>query len=239
MTETTSERAAIHRALGEEHRLRLVDCLIGSDRTPGELADMTRMSSNLLAFHLRRLEEAGIVERRRSEGDSRRRYVHLRTERLDRTLPDERTPRPQRILFVCTHNSARSQFAEAIWRLGGEGEAWSAGTSPVNQVHPLAVDSARSYGVDLSRMRPKGYEAVPLSVDLVVSVCDRAFEAKIPVTGRRVHWSVPDPIRGGRQAFESAFAEIAERVARLRGRALGADTTQQREEQDELRHPPS
>ncbi len=239
MTETTSERAAIHRALGEEHRLRLVDCLIGSDRTPGELAAMTKLSSNLLAFHLGRLEEAGIVERRRSEGDSRRRYIHLRTERLEKALPGHTVTPPQRVLFVCTHNSARSQFAEAIWRLGGDGEAWSAGTTPSEQVHPQAVDTARSYGVDLSRMRPKGYEEVPGSVDLVVSVCDRAFEAKIPVTGRRVHWSVPDPIRGGRQAFESAFAEIAERVAQLRGRALGPDITQQREEQDEPRHPPS
>ena len=213
------ERAAVHRALGDENRLRLVECLIHSDRTPGELAMQTGLASNLLAFHLRILEEVGIVERRQSEGDARRRYVHLRTGKLDVGSSPHTVGRQERILFVCTHNSARSQFAEAMWRRENGCEAWSAGTSPAKRVHPRAVDAARSHGIDLSRMRPKGYDAVPGSVDLVVSVCDRAFESEIAVAGARMHWSVPDPILGGPQAFESAFEEIADRVGRLRGRA--------------------
>ena len=208
----------MHRALGEEHRLELVDCLLDSDRTPGELAVMTGLSSNLLAFHLRGLEEAGIVERHRSEGDSRRRYVRLRPEALEMAWPSRPMTTPQRVLFVCTHNSARSQFAEGLWGRGGGGETWSAGTRPAKRVHPRAVAAARSYGVDLSGARPKGYDDVPDSVDLVVSVCDRAFETDIAVAGPRMHWSVPDPIRGGDRAFEAAFLEIARRVDRLRSR---------------------
>lgn len=210
-----AERAARHRALGEEHRLDLVDCLLDSDRTPGELAAMTGLPTNLLAFHLRGLEDAGIVERHRSEGDSRRRYVRLRAEALEMAWPPRPDTPPERILFVCTHNSARSQFAEALWSRGEGGEAWSAGTSPAERVHPRAVAAARAYGVDLSGAHPKGYDEVPESVDLVVSVCDRAFESDIAVAGTTVHWSVPDPIRGGDRAFEAAFVEIAQRVDRL------------------------
>lgn len=215
----TAERAAWHRALGDEHRLELIDCLLDSDRTPGELAAVTGLPTNLLAFHLRGLEEAGIVERHRSEGDARRRYVRLRAGALEMAWPPPVAP-PERILFVCTHNSARSQFAEALWSRGGRSEAWSAGTTPAERVHPRAVATARTYGVDLSGARPKGYAEVPDSVDLVVSVCDRAFEAEIAVAGARMHWSVPDPIGGGDRAFEAAFVEIAQRVERLRSRTI-------------------
>ncbi|MGH8912168.1 MAG: helix-turn-helix domain-containing protein [Acidimicrobiia bacterium] len=217
LSDWVTERAAVHRALGDENRLRLVESLILSDRTPGELATQTGLASNLLAFHLRILEEVGIVDRRQSEGDSRRRYVHLRTDKLDMGSSPQTVGRPERILFVCTHNSARSQFAEAVWRRENGCEAWSAGTTPAKRVHPRAVDAARAHGIDLSPMRPKGYDAVPGSVDLVISVCDRAFESEIAVAGARMHWSVPDPIHGGPQAFESAFDEIADRVGRLRG----------------------
>ena len=214
----TAERAALHRALGEEHRLELVDCLLDSDRTPGELAALTGLPSNLLAFHLRGLEDAGIVERHRSEGDARRRYVRLRTEALEMAWPTRPMTPPERVLFVCTHNSARSQFAEALWGRVGGSATWSAGTTPAERVHPRAVAAARMYGVDLSGVRPKGYDEVPDSVDLLVSVCDRAFESEVAVAGPRMHWSVPDPIRGGDRAFEAAFREIAHRVDRLRSR---------------------
>ncbi|MFP3913250.1 MAG: helix-turn-helix domain-containing protein [Actinomycetota bacterium] len=213
------ERAALHRALADEHRVRLVDSLIHWDRTPGELCEITGLSSNLLAFHLGILEEAGIVDRRRSEGDARRRYVRLRPEKLARVQAGvEASPLPSTVVFLCSHNSARSQFAEALWEAGG-GTAWSAGTSPARRVHPGALAPARVYGVDLSDRRPKGYEAVPEAADLVVTVCDRALESGVPLRGARMHWSIPDPVDGGPEAFRSAFADIASRVDRLRSRA--------------------
>lgn len=217
---TVSERAAVHRALGDEHRVRLVDCLDGSDRTPGELCELTGLSSNLLAFHLGILEEAAIVERHRSEGDGRRRYVRLRHEKLAGIGPvGGEAPRPTTLVFVCSHNSARSQFAEAMWKAAGGGEVWSAGTDPAERVHPGAVAASRLYGVDLSGMRPKGYEAVPETADLIVTVCDRALELGVPLVGARLHWSIPDPVGRGPGAFESVFADIASRVEWLRSRA--------------------
>lgn len=216
---SVSDRAAVHRALGDEHRLRLLDYLEGSDRTPGELCELTGLSSNLLAFHLGILEDAGVVERRRSEGDARRRYVRLRREKLAGIwLPGGEVRPPATVVFVCSHNSARSQFAEAVWRAGG-GEVWSAGTDPAERVHPGAVAASRRYGVDLSGMRPKGFEAVPETADLIVTVCDRALESGVPLVGTRLHWSIPDPVGRGPRAFESAFADIASRVDWLRSRA--------------------
>lgn len=210
-----SERAAVHRALGDEHRLGIVDWLLVSDRSPGELGELTDLPSNLLAFHLRILEEAGVVERRRSEGDSRRRYVHLRSDVLEMAGAGSGLIRGRPVVFVCTHNSARSQFAEALWRSKGGGQVWSAGADPSPCVHPQAVAAGHDYGVELSDQSPKGYDAVPEVAGLVVSVCDRAFEAGVPIRGHRVHWSVPDPVGGGNEAFHSSFADIAERVDRL------------------------
>lgn len=217
---SVSERAAVHRALGDEHRLRLLDCLDGSDRTPGELGELTGLSSNLLAFHLGILEDAGMVERRRSEGDARRRYVRLRRKRLAGIrLVGGEALRTDTVVFVCSHNSARSQFAEAVWKAAGGGEVWSAGTDPAERVHPDAVVASRRYGVDLSGMRPKGYEAVPETADLIVTVCDRALESGVPLVGARLHWSIPDPVGREPGAFESAFVDIASRIDWLRTRA--------------------
>ncbi|MGH8871700.1 MAG: helix-turn-helix domain-containing protein [Acidimicrobiia bacterium] len=214
-----AQRAAVHHALADENRIRLVDCLDGSDRTPGQLGRLTGLSSNLLAFHLGVLEEAGLVERGRSEGDSRRRYVHLRSERLAALGLHTPAPPLGRVVFVCSHNSARSQFAEALWRASGGVDAWSAGTQPAERVHPGAIATARRYGVDLSGADPKGFEAVPEAADLIVTVCDRAFESGVPLIGTIIHWSIPDPVGGGPDSFDRAFADIAIRVDRLRSRA--------------------
>jgi protein-tyrosine-phosphatase len=129
---------------------------------------------------------------------------------------------PGLVLFVCTHNSARSQFAAALWRLRTGHDAESAGTEPADRVHPLAMSVAADFDIDLTDARPKGYEAVARTPDLVVSVCDRAHEAGLPFSAPSLHWSVPDPVRPGKvEAFRSAFAELTERVDRLAASAAG------------------
>lgn len=206
--------AGVHRALGDPHRLVVVEALGLSDRTPAELGEITGLPTNLLAFHLRVLSEAGVVERRRSAGDRRRRYVVLRPESLGvtRAVPAPQVLQP---LFVCTRNSARSQLAAAIWRSTTGRPATSAGRDPAARVHPLAVAVAADAGLDLSAARPVGYDAVTGEPDLVVSVCDRAREAPIPFPCPQVHWAVADPVGGGRDAFAAAFTEIAQRVRHL------------------------
>jgi protein-tyrosine-phosphatase len=185
------------------------------DRTPRELGELVGAPTNLLAHHLRVLEHVGLIERRASAGDGRRRYVVLRPEPLAGLLPAARLPAGT-VLFVCTHNSARSQVAAALWRDRTGDAAESAGTNPAPEVHPAAVQAARRMGLDLADARPKGYDAVEVRPALVVSVCDRAHEGAIPFEAPVLHWSVPDPVADGRRAaFAAAFTEIERRVERL------------------------
>ena len=173
------ERARRHAALGDDRRLFIVDQLAVGDRTVAELSELVGMRGNLLAHHLDVLEDAGLIERRPSEGDHRRRYVSLRWEELPQPL-ELPAAVLGRVAFVCTHNSARSQFAAALWEQRTGTPASSAGTEPVAQVHPKAVRVACEFDVDLSRATPSGYESLPTDIDMLVSVCDRANEASLP-----------------------------------------------------------
>jgi DNA-binding transcriptional ArsR family regulator len=111
---SVESRARLHAALGEAARLTIVDTLLLGDASPGELARALRMPTNLLAHHLQVLRDAGLIVSSRSEGDGRRVYLQLVPGVLDR-LPAP-GPRPvPRVVFVCTHNSARSQLAAALW----------------------------------------------------------------------------------------------------------------------------
>ena len=209
-------RARMHAALADPHRLRIIDALAVGDHTPQELCVLVDVPTNLLAHHLRALEQVGLVERRVSAGDRRRRYVVLVADRLSELLTVPAVRPPGLVLFVCTHNSARSQFAAALWRHHAKGAADSAGVDPAPAVHPAAVVAARAMGITLSAKRPKGYEAVRAEPSLVVSVCDCAREAGLPFDTPTLHWSVPDPATDGRAvAFTAAFTEISHRVERL------------------------
>ncbi|GGI08973.1 arsenate reductase/protein-tyrosine-phosphatase family protein [Egicoccus halophilus] len=213
-------RAAVHRALGEPTRLRIVDALHVSDRSPKDLADLVGVSTNLLAFHLNVLEDIGLVTRSPSQGDQRRRYVMLRADRLAGTLAPPPLDHPgDGVLFVCTGNSARSQLAAALWHARTGRPALSAGTRPAPRVHPLAVEVARSCGVDLEDAVPRGFDTLIESPDLVVSVCDRAHESALPFEVPSLHWSVPDPAAGGHDDFLQTLEDIDGRVDRL-ARAL-------------------
>jgi ArsR family transcriptional regulator, arsenate/arsenite/antimonite-responsive transcriptional repressor / arsenate reductase (thioredoxin) len=213
-------RAAIHHALGEPHRLAIVDALQLSDRAPSELAALVGVGTNLVTFHLDVLEAAGIVERTPSQGDARRRYVRLRRGVLASLAPRPSTP-AEDVLFVCTANSARSQLAAALWRAVTGRAAGSAGAAPADRVHPLAVEAARRRGLDLEAARPRRYDEVPADPGLVVSVCDRAREGGLPFAAPTLHWSIPDPVGGGPEAFDRALAELDERIGHL-ARAVAA-----------------
>lgn len=210
------DRAALYRALGDERRLAIVDVLHHSDRSFGELAGLADLSTNLLAFHLKVLEGAGVIARTVSEGDGRRRYITLDPH----LLPLLGDPPPlgrsvQRVQFVCTANSARSQLAAHLWQARTGGPALSAGTEPAAQVHPVAVEVAGRHGLDLADARPVGYEDVGVRPELVVSVCDRARERALEPDVPLLHWSIPDPVGGGAAAFEDAYGRLSARVDRL------------------------
>ena len=187
--------------------------LLAGDASPSELAALLAMPSNLLAHHLRVLEQAGVITRRRSEGDRRRTYLQLIPATLDSlAAPPVRTAR--RVLFVCTANSARSHLAAALWRRASTVPAVSAGTHPAAVIDPGAIAAASRYRLPLPRLRPRHISDVRHDDDLVVTVCDLAREK----LGRQaaVHWSVPDPVPAGDPAsIDAAVAELGHRVERL------------------------
>lgn len=215
------ERAQLHAALGDPVRLAIVDELATSDRSPNELREQFALESNLLAHHLDVLEGAHLIERSRSSGDGRRRYVHLRSATLAGLGPiSDRRIGPA--LFVCTANSARSQLAASVWtNLTGE-PASSAGTHPADHVHPGAVAAARRAGLDLDGAVPRVLAAVGQLPALVVTVCDRAHEELAPPP-EWLHWSVPDPVpAGSRAAFDAAIVELKMRIASFAGLATAS-----------------
>lgn len=208
-------RARIHAALGDEHRLALVDLLAMGDLSVRELGRAVELPGNLLAHHLDVLETAGVISRRVSEGDRRRRYIVLNHAALTDLVPTSRSVLGS-VLFVCSHNSARSQYAAAKWEQVTGIPAGSAGSEPADRVNPTAVRIAAEAGLDLSQAVPRGYDSVEAVADLLVSVCDRAREGELPEAVRRVHWSIPDPVAVGRvDAFRSAFSEIDARIEAL------------------------
>ncbi|RYV50434.1 helix-turn-helix domain-containing protein [Pengzhenrongella frigida] len=202
-------RAGIHAALGDPARLAVVEALRLGDASPSELQSVVNLPSNLLAHHLAVLQRVGLVTRMRSEGDRRRTYLRLVPAALDQLVPESLAA--PRVVFVCTHNSARSQLAVALWSRRSGVPVASAGTHPAPQVHPGALAAAQRHGLSLGRSVPRALPDVARTDDFLVTVCDAAHE-ELGATGR-LHWSIPDPVRvGSDEAFDQAFDQLTRRV---------------------------
>ncbi|MGX6602150.1 arsenate reductase/protein-tyrosine-phosphatase family protein [Micromonosporaceae bacterium Da 78-11] len=214
-------RARIHAALGDPARLAIVDALSLGDASPGKIAQDLQMPTNLVAHHVKVLADAGLLERTRSEADKRRTYLRLRPETLT-LLTAPRLPDTARVVFVCTHNSARSQLAAALWKDRTHRPAASAGTLPAQRVHPRAVTVAQRHGLHLEATGTAHVSEVVTDDDFVIAVCDSAHE-NLTASGRqRLHWSVPDPVRADTDAaFETAFTDLAGRIERLAPTLIG------------------
>ena len=102
---------------------------------------------------------------------------------------------PQRVLFLCVANSARSQMAEGLGRLifGERARVQSAGSAP-SSVNPFAVEVMRELGVDLSTHHSKSVDTIdPASVDTVITLCAEEVCPVFLGSARRLHWPIPDP----------------------------------------------
>jgi len=124
----------------------------------------------------------------------------------------------RRVLFVCTHNSARSQMAEGFLRAlaGDRFEVASAGTE-ARGLHPFAVQAMAEEGIDISLQSSKTVDRfVDERFDLVITVCDEAAEAcpVFPNAAERRHWSFPDPsaVRGDDEERFAAFAQVRDAI---------------------------
>ncbi len=128
------------------------------------------------------------------------------------------TQQPLNVLFLCTHNSARSIIAEAVMnRLGaGKFKAYSAGSQPSGRVHPYAVELLQKLGYDTSGLRSKSWEEFSApgapQLDFVFTVCDNAANETCPLwPGQPIsaHWGLPDPsaAEGSETEKRLAFAD--------------------------------
>jgi len=212
-TFSLESRALKHAALADPSRLRIVDMLTHSDLSSTELQAELGMTSNLLAHHVSALENGGLIQRHRSEGDRRRSYISLREEALEGLIPGS-TITAERMVFVCTANSARSQLAAALWRTASPIPAVSAGTHPADRIAAGAEAVAEAHGIKLANDAPRSMDGLITNGDFIITVCDSAREELGTVAA--AHWSVPDPVRvGDAAAFTRAFADIERRVHEL------------------------
>jgi len=123
----------------------------------------------------------------------------------------------KKVLFICTHNSARSQMAEAFLRssYSGDFEAQSAGTEPTG-VHPYTLQVMREIGIDISNERSKSLrEFLGMDFDYVITVCDQARESCPFFPGRKIiHKAFEDPARarGTEEEILSTFRKVRDEI---------------------------
>ena len=215
---------------------------------PTEIANALGLKKNTLSHHLADLVAAGLVQVTR-QGRSLFYAVDLDTSEaligylvldIGRARPDLLAPLipPAKdptmrdtdfdVLFICSGNSARSIFAEALLRDLGQGkfQAFSAGTRPGTALNPMAIDVLQRNGHDVSTLRSKHISEFQapgaIVMDFVFTVCDTAAAEECPpwpgqpITG---HWGLPDPVKATGTEAERALV-FAQTYAALRRRIM-------------------
>lgn len=215
-TAPASDIAQFFKTVADETRLMIVRVLAMTDLKAGEIMERVGAPQNAVSYHLKQLRSIGLLRDRRSSYDARDVYYSIDIEHLqalytaagdalhpgfasnnDSDAQASKLDRPLRVLFLCTHNSARSQLAEAILRyMGGDQvEVFSAGSQPT-ELHPMAHELLAEWGIDTSRYgaKPMG-EFAGQQFDYVITVCDRIRDScpTFPGDPERIHWSFPDP----------------------------------------------
>lgn len=132
--------------------------------------------------------------------------------------------RPYNVLFICRHNTARSQMAQALLNAVARRRfvAWSAGTEPAQDIHPLTLETIRNAGLRTDDLAPKGIELfmgddAPV-LDFAFTMCEGAEQCPTALTGQpvRAHWPFPDPLTAQGSHVEQAaeFADIFRMIRR-------------------------
>jgi len=238
--------------LGHPGRLTVLRLLIRfapQGVRPTEIADALGLKLNTLSYHLHDLTSSGLVQVERQgrsllysiDLDATESLIGYLALNVGRARPDLLAPFLSTqtetavmretnfdVLFICSGNSARSIFAEALLRDLGEGrfQAFSAGTRPNTALNPFALDVLRRNGHDVSALRAKHISEFQqpgsISMDFVFTVCDSAASEECPpwpgqpITG---HWGLPDPVKAvGTEAeralvFAQTYAALRRRIA--------------------------
>jgi len=260
----TDDDAEILSALGHPGRLavlRLLARRAPHGVRPSEIAEALGLKPNTLSVHVTTLTRAGLLSTWR---EGRSVYYGVNLERIGalvdflvndccRGRPElceplaarslqrvaarqSETPAAWNVLFVCTGNAARSQFAEAILNGASAGRfrAFSAGMRPQKNLNPGAVAVLKANGHDTRALKPKPMAdflkpSAP-AMDFVFTVCDRAANEECPVLPTipiTAHWGIPSPgaVMGSETdkaaAFNAAYASLQQRIARFAALPIG------------------
>ena len=249
MPASLSQPPAFIGLLAHDLRWSMLRALTVSDLRVNELVELVDQPVNLVSYHLKKLRADDLVIARRSEADGRDVYYSLNLDRLREQfraaglalhpslVGDWPSPSPQaeplRVLFVCTHNSARSQMAEALLRHESQGRttALSAGSQPAT-IHPEAIRTMARLGIDISGQTAKPLETFAgQSFDYVITVCDMAREVcpTFPGASRALHWgfydpaTIADPDERAR-AFEQTAQRLRSRIRYFLASRVAPDT---------------
>jgi ArsR family transcriptional regulator, arsenate/arsenite/antimonite-responsive transcriptional repressor / arsenate reductase (thioredoxin) len=238
----SADTSAFFRALADDTRLAIVRLLGLTDLRAGELGAQLALPQNALSYHLKQLRSIGLLRDRRSNEDGRDIYYSVDLERLHvlyAAAGDALHPamnnhadapmrstlsQPLRVLFLCTHNRARSQLAEGIARYlaGDQVEAHSAGSTPT-EPHPLTIEMLQEMGIPTDNLRSKSMqEFVDQEWDYVITTCDKVRGGcpVFPGDPKQIHWSFADPsaeqgAEAQRRAFQTVKREMLTRIRYL------------------------
>jgi ArsR family transcriptional regulator, arsenate/arsenite/antimonite-responsive transcriptional repressor / arsenate reductase (thioredoxin) len=238
-TQGITQPPKLLKLLAHDLRWGILKTLSTSDHRVQELVSVVNEPMNLVSYHLKKLREDGIVTICRSEADGRDIYYSLDVGKLrdlfqaagaalhpgvvnTGTLePKLTTLQPFRVLFVCTHNFARSQMAEGLLRhRAGEGIGVSSAGSEPTTLHPDAISTMDTLGIDIRGQHFKSIEDLDSQTfDYVITVCDRAREVcpTFPGESEYLHWGFADPAtiedaRQRRRVFAQIATELTHRI---------------------------
>lgn len=239
-------------SLSHPHRLAIFRLLVRRypDEVPaGEIATILSFKANTTSVYLSNLLDNALVSQRR-KGTSLMYRANLESAedliqflfsdccrgRVNVCPPDaaiesrrfeEKRDGKYNVLFVCTGNSARSIFAEAIMRheAGDKFDVYSAGARPFSQINPYALEMLESRGMETALLRAKNVTEFQTAdapqFDFVFTVCDLAANEECPTwPGQPIsaHWGLPDPVKATgtkaekRLAFQQTFGAMTNRI---------------------------
>lgn len=121
------------------------------------------------------------------------------------------------LLFLCVHNSARSQIAEGWARhlLPGGIAVYSAGSDPADRLNPFAVQTMREVGIDISGYRPKSISDIPIeNVDVVITLCSEEICIDLPALRKKETWFIEDPasFKGSPDEVQKKFEKVRDEI---------------------------
>lgn len=236
MDRKTAGYTDIFKALSDANRLQIVDMLSCGELCACRLLEHFRITQPTLSHHMKVLTDCGLVTARKDgvwthysinpeKAEEFQAYVRrLLSDKEDCVCKSGPAASCQpKVAFVCTHNSCRSQMAEALARLFAEDtlEPYSAGTDLKQQINPDAVRCMnRLYGVDMqaSGQRPKLIGDIPSPDILVTMGC--GVECPWLPARHREDWGLEDPTGGSDELFDEAARKIEAKVKDLRNRIL-------------------